>query len=286
MSAIYQLLDFGNGRKLERFGVRLVNRPCPAADGAPRWPGRRWEEADIAYDLTARQGWTFPHPPPDPWLIEFGPLKLQLRCTPFGHLGVFPEQAANWQWLRQIVEQATRSSSVAPIRCLNLFAYTGASTLAMAQGGGHVVHVDSSRPTLEWARENARCNELTASPIRWLHEDARRFVERELRRGNRYEVIVLDPPSYGHGPKGESWSFAADMAPLLANVFELLSERAVAVLWTGHSDSRDLRPLVTQAAQHAASCGLDRLEDDRATIDDSAHRPLDCGYRLRWSGNR
>jgi 23S rRNA (cytosine1962-C5)-methyltransferase len=280
MNRGYQLLDFGHGRKLEQFGERLVDRPCPAANEVvPCLPARKWQAADLSFDRQPRQGWVERQAGSSDWQIELADLEFQLRPTPFGHLGIFPEQESNWYWLRNLV----RGDSSSAMRCLNLFAYTGASTLALAQAGGAVVHVDASRPTLEWARENARRNRLAAAPIRWLHEDARKFVQRELRRGNRYEVILLDPPSYGHGPQGQSWNFCQDMAELLANVFALLSDRAVGVLWTGHNEVREMRPFVTQAATAAQACGLREFSEDRATLVDGARRPLDCGYLLRWS---
>lgn len=280
MNRGYELIDFGHGRKLEQFGERLVDRPCPAAeDVVPCLPARRWQAAELSFDRQPRQGWVSRHSGLDDWQIEFADLQFQLRPTPFGHLGIFPEQESNWHWLRKLVSR----DSAPAIRCLNLFAYTGASTLALAQAGCAVVHVDASRPTLEWARENARRNQLNDKPIRWLHEDARKFVQRELRRGNRYEIILLDPPSYGHGPQGKSWNFSQDMAELLANVFALLSEHALGVLWTGHSDERELRPLVAQASTAARAGGWNDCYEDRATLVDRAHRPLDCGYLLRWS---
>jgi 23S rRNA (cytosine1962-C5)-methyltransferase len=227
-------------------------------------------------DATSKQ-WRFLRDLPSLWTISLGNVQLLLRPTPFGHIGVFPEQQKNWEWFQSL---STTPGEVK--RCLNLFAYTGASSLVLANAGWHVTHVDASRPTILWGRENAILSGLADAPIRWIQEDASRFLQREIRRGNRYDLVLLDPPAYGHGPKGERWSIEEGMVDLLSNVFEVLVDRAVGVLWTGHSDAELVRPLVQQCESLAQKAGLKAERLQRATLDDTAGRHLDFGYRVRW----
>jgi 23S rRNA (cytosine1962-C5)-methyltransferase len=209
-----------------------LDRPCPAADEAEPTDPELWVSPSARYDRTdAERGkWKPRNPLPGEWLLDCGPFALQLKATPFGHLGVFPEQQSNWDWIQRQV----RRHGGAP-RVLNLFAYTGASTLAAASAGAEVVHVDSARNVIQWARRNASASELESAPIRWIVEDARRFVQRELRRGNQYDAVVMDPPSYGHGPKGETWKLTRDLLPLLRDCAELTSQRRLFLLLTCHS---------------------------------------------------
>ena len=167
---------------------------------------------------------------PDQWMLECGCFRLQLRPTPFGHVGVFPEQLANWRWLQQQITPRPR-----PFRILNLFAYTGGSTLAAAAAGAEVVHVDAARNVVRWARENARLSGLQDKPIRWIAEDARKFVRREQKRGNQYHALILDPPSYGHGARGETWKLSHDLLPLLRMCSKILFPPQPFVLLTCHS---------------------------------------------------
>jgi 23S rRNA (cytosine1962-C5)-methyltransferase len=273
----YRLLDFGDGRKLECVGGVILDRPSPAAAGESRADATKWREAHLKLDdLTSKQ-WRFLRDLPSLWTISLGNVQLLLRPTPFGHIGVFPEQQKNWEWFQSL---STTPGEVK--RCLNLFAYTGASSLVLANAGWHVTHVDASRPTILWGRENAILSGLADAPIRWIQEDASRFLQREIRRGNRYDLVLLDPPAYGHGPKGERWSIEEGMVDLLSNVFEVLVDRAVGVLWTGHSDAELVRPLVQQCESLAQKAGLKAERLQRATLDDTAGRHLDFGYRVRW----
>ena len=273
----YQLLDFGAGRKLERVGGVILDRPSPAAEGISKQQPALWREALVAFGMQSEKDWQHRQALPQAWRFTFAEVQLMLRPTPFGHIGVFPEQQMNWQWFSQLPADPVHSK-----RCLNLFAYTGASTLALAKAGWQVTHVDASRPTLLWARDNAAASGLSEAPIRWIQEDALRFVEREVRRGNRYDLVLLDPPSYGHGPKGESWNFERDMAGLLTAVFGVLVDRPVGVLWTGHSESELLRPMLREVKAVAECLQLVAEKIERATITDLKGRELDFGYRVRW----
>jgi len=233
----YTLIDFGAGRKLERFGSVLLDRPCPAAADAT--PASKSWKADARFEISGTAGsgkseitatssgrgrW-FPanSAVPQEWHIEHGSFRLELRLTEFGHLGVFPEQATNWDWIATQVGRAAKvvSSENRPPRVLNLFAYTGGSTLAAAAAGAAVVHVDAARSAVVWARQNAQHSGLQDAPIRWIVEDALKFVRREIKRGQQYEGIILDPPSYGHGPAGQAWKIDRDLPELLSACAEL-----------------------------------------------------------------
>src|SRR5215469_2034541 len=210
----YQLVDFGRGRKLEQFGAYLLDRPSPAAEGQDRSDPQAWKLATARYDRTAGEhgDWrpvAADAPPlPERWTARYGPISLELKPTDFGHLGVFPEQAGNWDWIAGQIARAGRR-----LKVLNLFGYTGASTLAAAAAGAEVVHVDAARNTVDWARRNAEQSGLAPAPIRWIHEDAVTFVRRELKRNNGYDAVILDPPSYGHGAKAQTWKI--DQLPAL-----------------------------------------------------------------------
>jgi 23S rRNA (cytosine1962-C5)-methyltransferase len=247
----YQLLDFGEGRRLERFGAITLDRPCPTAEGVTQADPAAWRQADARFERTDdEQGvWTCRGDLPPRWPIAHGRLVLEMKRTDFGHVGLFPEQAENWDWIarRAAAEKGTgpicaehpatnlRSvpgsgkldlspfpSSERP-RVLNLFAYTGGSSLAAAAAGAEVVHVDAARNVVAWARRNAELSGLAEAPVRWIAEDATKFVKRELRRGSRYDAVILDPPSYGHGAHGEVWRLASHLPPLLRMCGELIS---------------------------------------------------------------
>ena len=213
----YQLLDFGDGRKLERFGAVVLDRPCPAAESVRRAAPRLWSQANARFQrLEDQQGrWILRSESPESWTIMHGRMTLELKRTDFGHVGIFPEQAANWDWIGEQVRRR-EGDGAAAVKVLNLFAYTGGSTLAAAAAGAAVAHVDAARNMLAWARRNAELSALGDAPVRWIAEDAAKFVGREMRRGSRYDAVVLDPPTYGHGPRAESWRLAEDLPRLLA----------------------------------------------------------------------
>ncbi|HUY34554.1 MAG TPA: class I SAM-dependent methyltransferase [Pirellulales bacterium] len=236
----YQLLDFGDGRKLERFGAVVLDRPAPAAAGNARHEPSLWPAATGRYDRTAGDCgvWRWRGNLPEPWTILHDKTTLELKPTEFGHLGLFPEQADQWDWIAEQVRRAPK-----PAKVLNLFAYTGAATFAAAGAGAEVTHVDSARNTVAWARRNAQRSGLTAAPIRWIVEDASRFVRRELKRGNQYHAVVLDPPSYGRGPKGEVWKLEDQLPDLLRLCAELTADDRRFMLLSCHSPGYDGRKL-------------------------------------------
>jgi 23S rRNA (cytosine1962-C5)-methyltransferase len=227
------LLDVGGGARLERFGERVTDRPLPVALGTRRDP-EAWRSADLRFDRDG--GWSGELAAREPWPIEIDGLTLELRPTEAGQVGLFPEHASMLPWLRDRV--AARNVVGEPAAVLHLFAYTGFATLAMASVGAAVTHVDAARPTIAWARRNADASGLAERPIRWIVDDAVAFSEREVRRGRRYAGIVLDPPTYGHGPGGAAWRIDDGLGPLLATAAHLLEPDGF-VLLTAHSPGFD-----------------------------------------------
>jgi len=225
----YALLDSGDGRKLERYGRFTVVRPEPQCLWGPALPAEAWDAADAVFDPTDEEDagrWKLKREPPEAWPLGWGQVRFNGRFTSFRHLAFFPEQAANWEWLDAAVRGAGPSQDGAAPKVLNLFGYTGVASLVMAAAGAAVTHVDASKRAVAWARENAELSHLADRPIRWITEDARKYVQREVRRGSRYEGIVLDPPKYGRGPDGEVWRLFEDLPELAGLCAELLSDNA------------------------------------------------------------
>lgn len=276
----YELLDFGDGRKLERFGSRILDRLSPPAEGITRRYPELWRKATAKFERTVGQegNWAVSGPEDhEAWEWRFASFRLQLKLTPFGHIGVFPEQMANWRWLAQQL----KLTPAAPVRLLNLFAYTGGSTLAAAAAGAEVVHVDSARNVVQWARRNANLSGLHESPIRWIVEDARRFVEREVRRGRTYEAIVLDPPSYGHGAAGRLWKMDQDLPELLALCDQLFGDQRRLMLFTCHSPQWDVTQVERTLKDNMVSLAGADFEVRRLPIGTRDGRSLDAGVVAR-----
>lgn len=216
----YEIIDTSNGEKLERWGKYLLVRPDPQVVWNTPHNDTRWKKKNGHYHRSSKGGgqWEF-FSLPEQWSISYGELKFMLKPFSFKHTGLFPEQAVNWDWFSSLISNAHR-----PIRVLNLFAYTGGATLAAAKAGASVTHVDASKGMVGWAKENAQLSGLADAPIRWIVDDCQKFVERELRRGNRYDAIIMDPPSYGRGPKGEIWKIEDAIHPLVSLCAQLLSD--------------------------------------------------------------
>lgn len=275
----YQLLDFGQGRKLEKFGPYILDRASPAADNLARTDPRLWKTASAVYHR--RDGtdgkWSWRGESTDAWTLDLQCFRMSLKCTSFGHIGIFPEQMKNWQWIFDRCQRGER-----PVRVLNLFAYTGASTLAAAAAGAEVTHVDSAKNVVQWARANADVSGLQDAPIRWIVEDAAKFVRREVKRGRKYDAVILDPPSYGHGPKGEVWKVSHHLPELLQNCATLLANHARFILLTCHSPGfgpAELSASVTDA--FFGSCQAP-VVTNRLTIPCQDGRKLDAGVVVRW----
>lgn len=276
--AEYELLDWGDGRKLERFGTWITDRPTPAAEGRSRHRPELWQRAHGRF-LRGRQKdqGTWRGELPERWSLQCGVFQLELKPTPFGHLGVFPEQSANWQWIARQVARSER-----PLRVLNLFAYTGGSTLAAAAAGAAVTHVDAARNVVQWARRNAELSGLADAPIRWISEDASQFVARELRRGRSYDAVILDPPSYGHGPRGQRWRVHTDLLPLLRQCGELTGGQRQFMLLTCHSPGLGPAELSASLADavfgHCQAGGTAK----RLRLPVAEGEGLDAGCVVRW----
>ena len=246
-AAAYELIDIGDGRRLERVGGVLLDRPAPAAGGAVRSADARWEAADARFERSAKEDGRWLPAAPEPWSVCHGSLTLEARATPSGGIGVFPEQVGNWAWLAErVLERAPAANGRSP-DVLNLFAHTGGASLAAAVAGGRVVHVDASRPAVSWARRNATLSGLAAAPIRWIVDDALAFARREARRGRTYDVIVLDPPSYGHAPNRARWQLADQLPALLEACGAVLAAHGALVL-SAHTPGYDSDRLAQDVA--------------------------------------
>jgi 23S rRNA (cytosine1962-C5)-methyltransferase len=229
----YELLDSGHGRKLERFGKITLDRPCAQAVWNPSH-AKLWKKANAFF--TRKQGleWRGRDKLPDSWIAEVNGVKMKLSTTDFGHLGVFPETRAMWDWIRDTLGKENKRRNE-PLNFLNLFAYSGGATLAAAQGGAHCCHVDASKGMVAWARENANLNGLADHPIRWIVDDVNKFLTREIKRGRRYDAILLDPPSFGRGKGGELYKIEQALLETLQLVQKVMSDKPCFVYLTSHT---------------------------------------------------
>lgn len=217
----YEVLDCSKGEKLERWGDFLLIRPDPQVIWDTVRDHRGWKRPNGHYHRSDRGGgqWEF-FDLPQQWSIGYRDLTFHLKPFSFKHTGLFPEQAVNWDWFGDLIRRADR-----PVKVLNLFAYTGGATIAAARAGAAVTHVDASKGMVSWAKENARSSGLAEAPVRWIVDDCVKFVEREIRRGSRYDAVIMDPPSYGRGPKGEVWKIEDAIHPLIRSCTRLLSDQ-------------------------------------------------------------
>ena len=280
----YELLDSGNQQRLERFGRYTLVRPEPHALWAPKWPKKRWYNADARFEQKkgeADQGlWLVERPLPEQWIIAYGKLRFYARLTPFRHTGIFPEQAVNWAWCADLIKQRSKK-----VRVLNLFAYTGIASLSAAAAGAEVTHVDASRPAMNWARENQRLSGLQDKPIRWLVDDVVKFVKREVRRGSKYDGIILDPPAFGRGPKGEIWRFSDSMPKLMKELTKVMSKQPLFVLINAYAIS-DSATVLQNLLADMMSPHQGQLEaGELALKESSGGRLLSTSIFARWSEN-
>ena len=281
----HALLDSGGGRKLERYGRFAVVRPEPQCFWAPRLPSARWDAADAVFDPQQEDEdagrWRFARPPPERFPLAWRDVRFDARFTNFRHLAFFPEQAGNWAWLESAVRGLAGGAE--PPRVLNLFGYTGVASLVCAAAGAAVTHVDASKKSVAWARENAALSGLADRPVRWITEDARRWVERETRRGARYEGVILDPPKYGRGPGGEVWRLYDDLPELARLCAGLLSERAGFLLLKAYAERVSGLSLAGLLAEHAPADG--RIDwGELALVEEAADpRAVGLSFFARWS---
>lgn len=242
----YEVLDTSKGEKLERWGNYFLIRPDPQVIWDTPKEEYAWNHCNGHYHRSNRGGgdWEFFHLP-EQWDIHYRSLTFHLKPFKFKHTGVFPEQAVNWDWCAEKIRNAGR-----PVKVLNLFAYTGGATLSAAKAGASVTHVDASKGMVTWAKENAKSSGLSEAPIRWIVDDCVKFVEREIRRGNTYDAIIMDPPSYGRGPKGEIWKIEDSIFPFLQLCAKLLPKRPLFVLINSYTTG--LQPAVLSYMLHTA----------------------------------
>ena len=234
----YEVIDCSKGEKLERWGDYILVRPDPQVIWDTPRKEKGWHKMNAHYHRSKKGGgeWEF-FDLPQQWSIHYRNLTFQLKPFSFKHTGLFPEQAANWDWFSGLIKKAGR-----PVKVLNLFAYTGGATIAAAAAGASVTHVDASKGMVTWAKENAASSGLTDAPIRWIVDDCVKFVEREIRRGNHYDAIIMDPPSYGRGPKGEIWKIEESIHPLVKLCAQLLVDRPLFFLINSYTTG--LQPAV------------------------------------------
>jgi 23S rRNA (cytosine1962-C5)-methyltransferase len=285
----YVLLDFGNGRKLERMGGQVLDRPAPAAEGFTLSQPELWSAADARFEIAAdaeqragpqRGTWTTVAALPESWIVEHGPIKFEAKLTDFGHVGLFPEQAENWDWLVEQVRVAKQQND-APLRVLNLFAYTGGSTLVAAAAGAEVTHVDAAKNVVAWGRRNAKLSGLSAAPIRWIVDDALKFTRREVKRGRQYDAVILDPPSYGHGVGGERWKLDDDLPELLAVCRELTGSQMQFALVTCHSPEYGPRRLAESLVSSGFAESVKQIEFGDLSLTSADCRALNAGVFAR-----
>lgn len=272
----YELLDSGEGRKLERFGSCVLERPAAQAVWKPEKPEAVWEHAHARFDRAEGNRWHGRTRLPVEWEAEIEGIRFRLSSTDFGHLGVFPEQRPMWKWIRETCSNR-RNASV-----LNLFAYSGGSTLSPAQGGASVCHVDASKGMTEWARENARRNGLQDAPIRWIVDDVPQFLAREIKRGRSYDGIILDPPSFGRGAKGELFKIEERINPLLEQVRQLMSDRPLFVLLSCHTPGFSAQVLENLLEQHLRELGGAVDSGEMLLEGGKGVKPLPSGAFARW----
>jgi 23S rRNA (cytosine1962-C5)-methyltransferase len=234
MNNDYELLDSGELYKLERFGPIVLSRPCASAMWRRALAPGEWERATASFGREKGNHWKGRHKLPKVWTIAIEDIRFQLASTDFGHVGIFPEQIEQWQRIREFCRAFT-SKHQRPPRVLNLFAYSGGCTLFAAESGAEVVHVDASKGMVEWARKNAALNGLENRPIRWIIEDVTKFVVREQRREKRYDLIILDPPSYGRGSNGEIFKIESELPSLLGLLNSILSSETAGILLSSHT---------------------------------------------------
>mgnify|MGYP001305319834 FL=1 len=223
----YEVLDCSNGEKLERWGDYILVRPDPQVIWDTPKALKGWKKMNGHYHRSSRGGgeWEFFNLP-EQWTINYKSLTFNLKPFSFKHTGLFPEQATNWDWFSDLIsKEKTKRGNDNPVKVLNLFAYTGGATLAAAAAGANVTHVDASKGMVNWAKENAVSSSLKDAPIRWLVDDCVKFVEREIRRGNKYDAIIMDPPSYGRGPKGEIWKIEDSIHSFVKLCTQILSDK-------------------------------------------------------------
>lgn len=283
----YRLLDMGEGQKLERYGKFSIVRPEPQAMGQRRLKASMWDRADAVFSGdTDEEGpgrWKYSGTVPETWPMAYGPARYLGRFMSFRHVGVFPEQAAHWDWVNQKIRTERKGNPDRPLKILNLFGYTGLASILPASEGAQVTHVDASKKSIGYARENQALSELEDLPIRWICEDASKFVAREVRRGNTYDGIILDPPKYGRGPKGEVWDLYISLPGMLEQLRQLLSKDALFMILTTYAIRSSFVSIHELMAETLSKQG-GLLESGELVIrEEGGNRALSTSLFSRWS---
>ena len=274
------MVDSGGGAKLERYGPYVFARPEHQAVWQPALPPERWKTAHAIFQSTGEESgghWLFNQPVEPSWTMQYKGLKFLAQATASRHMGVFPEQAAHWDWLGELVRAAGR-----PVNVLNLFGYTGLATLAAAQAGAKVTHVDASKKAITWARQNQSLSGLDQRPIRWLVDDVEKFVKRELRRSSQYDGLILDPPKFGRGPEGQVWEFFDALPTLLKDCRGLLSRQPLFIVITAYAIRASALSLYYPLGKMVAGLGGHLATGELALVERSAGRLLSTAIFARW----
>lgn len=277
----YELLDSGDGLKLERFGPYRFARPEAQAIWRRGLPESAWREVHAVFRPTSEESgghWEIKRKLPEKWTLDYKGLRFSVTTTPGRHLGVFPETAAHWDWYMQLIRQTKR-----PVRVLNLFGYTGIASLAAAQAGAAVTHVDASKKSVTWARENQALSRLSEKPIRWIVDDALKFVQREARRSAKYDGIILDPPKFGRGPKGEVWEVYQSLPMLLEACRAVLSETPLFLSLTMYAVRASAVHLHQSLSEMMHPFGGNTEAGELVTRETSKGRLLSQAVYARWS---
>ena len=287
----YEVIDTSGGEKLERWGNYILLRPDPQVIWNTPKEVSEWNKLNGHYHRSSKGGgeWEF-HKLPEEWQIQYKELKFNLKPFSFKHTGLFPEQAVNWDWFSEIISNAKKTGKYTqerPLKVLNLFAYTGGATVSAAKAGANVTHVDASKGMVGWAKENAVASGLEDAPIRWLVDDCVKFVEREIRRGNKYDGIIMDPPSYGRGPKGEIWKIEESIFPFVELCTQILADDALFFLINSYTTG--LQPTVLSYMLNTLITKKfgGRVEADEIGLPVSSNGlVLPCGASGRWTNEK
>lgn len=285
----FELLDTGGGCRLERWGSVILVRPDPQAIWQKNLDEAEWQKAHAVF-VAGRDGdkgkWETKAPLPKPWQVQFQNLKFLLKLSPFKHTGLFAEQSAQWEWMLnrlQLQDLRLKDNNLNPkLKILNLFAYTGGATAVLAKAGCLVTHVDASKPAITWANENYQLNNLPKENIRWILDDAVKFVKREIKRGAKYDGILLDPPAFGHAPSGKTWRFAQDIPGLLKDCIDLLSDNAKFLLINAYATNSSALALNNLLEDTARSLG-GKIEFGELCLKQKNQRLISTGIFARWS---
>jgi 23S rRNA (cytosine1962-C5)-methyltransferase len=271
----YTLLDSGDGYRLEQWGDIRLARPDPQIIWPRHLPDTQWGDIHARYVSRGEKGhWEQLKPVPASWIIHWNSVSLRAKLTPFKHTGIFAEQAANWEWMSTKLKPKSK--------VLNLFGYTGAASVVLAKAGHFITHVDASKPAIAWAKDNQNLNKLPANSIRWMLDDAAKFVQREVKRAQTYDGIVMDPPAFGHSPSGKTWKFNADLPHLLKDCVQLLSPKASFLLINGYATNSSAISL-GNLLEDAMGTKKGTIENGELCLEQSDQRLISTGIFARWS---